>query len=109
MNLDALTIGQLKEISSLLNNKQELFPYKIGDNIFIRTVTMYYTGKIINLIGKWIILEECAWISDTGRFHDFIKDGKCNEYEGFIDQVSIPLDSIIDITVWKHNLFRGQK
>ena len=70
---------------------------------------MYYTGKIINLIGKWIILDEAAWISDTGRFHDFIKDGICHEYEGFIDQVSVPIDSIIDITIWKHNLFRGQK
>lgn len=106
--LDKLTIGEFKEISAFLSNKKEPFPYNIGDNVFIRTVTMYYVGKINNLLGQWIVLSNAVWVSDTGVFHNFLKDGTCIEYEGFIDDMSVHINSIIDITIWKHNLFSGQ-
>lgn len=84
-------------------------PLPIGSNVFIRTVTHYYTGNLNSQQGQWLILTEAAWIADTGRFHDFLKDGKCNEYESFPDNVMIPVGSIIDITVFRHKLFSGQK
>lgn len=84
-------------------------PLTVGQNYFIRTVTHYYTGRLTAISGQWIVLDEAAWIADTGRFHDFLKDGKCNEYEGFINQVCIPIGSIIDVTQWTHALFKGQK
>lgn len=84
-------------------------PFKIGKNYFIRTVTMYYTGQLIDVKGQWLILSSASWIADTGRFHDFLKSGTCNEYESFIDLVYIPITAVIDITEWTHQLFRGQK
>jgi len=110
MNIEEMTIAQFKELSSLMNKpKTRLVPFKIGDKLFIRTVTLYYTGEVKDIVGSWIVLKDAAWIADTGRFHDFIKDGKCNEYEGFINDVKIPMDSVIDITEWRHDLFYGQK
>jgi hypothetical protein len=110
MNLEELTVKQVRELQSVLQPKTTTnFPYKVGDNVFIRTVTLYYTGKISQVKGQWITLEDAAWIADTGRFHDFLKTGKCNEYEGFILPVSIPMGSIIDITEWSFPLFREQK
>lgn len=81
----------------------------IGKNIFIRTVTHYYTGRVKSLTSQFIELDDAAWIADTGRFHDFLKDGSCNEYEGFIDPVLIPFGAIVDITSWGHKLFTGKK
>lgn len=110
MNLEEMTIAQFKELSNLFNKpKERLVPFKVGDKLFIRTVTLYYTGEVKEIIGSWVVLKDAAWVADTGRFHDFLKDGTCNEYEGFIKDVKIPMDSIIDVTEWCFPLFRGQK
>ncbi len=110
MNLEELTLGQIKEIQTMCGtkNKNEA-PFKIGEKYFIRTATYFHLGRLKELSGKWLILEDVSWIADTGRFYDFLKDGTCNEYESFQDDVYIPLDSVIDITKWKHELFKGQK
>lgn len=106
-----MTIGQFKELSALFNKPHgtRRVPFKIGDKLFIRTVTLYYTGEVKDIVGSWIVLKDAAWIADTGRFHDFLKEGKCNEYESFLCDVKIPMDSVIDITEWTHVLFKGQK
>jgi hypothetical protein len=85
------------------------FPMKVGDQIFMRTVTLYYTGRIKAVCGNFLTLSEAAWIPDTGRFHDALKGGKFNEVEPFIDDVHIPLTSIIDVTRWGHKLPQEQK
>lgn len=87
----------------------KVLPFKVGEKVFIRTVTLYYTGEITAITGNWITLSTAAWIADTGRFHQFLTEGKCNEYEGFPDQVHIPLGAIIDVSLWRHQLFQGQK
>ena len=81
----------------------------IGKKLFIRTVTHYYTGQIKSFSGQFLELEDAAWIADTGRFHEFLKDGSCNEYEGFPDSILIPIGAIVDITPWGHKLFKGNK
>ena len=89
--------------------KLKPFPFTAGDKVFIRTVTHYYTGEIAASDESWITLTTAAWIADTGRFHQFLTEGKCNEYEGFPESVSIPIGSIIDVSPWRHTLFAGQK
>jgi hypothetical protein len=32
------------------------FPFKVGDKVFIRTVTLYYLGEIVAMDDKWISL-----------------------------------------------------
>jgi hypothetical protein len=102
---------ELKDLVELLGTKKTKAspPFEIGKNYFVRTVTMYYVGTLVDIKGQWLVLNEASWICDTGRFHDFLKDGKCNEYEAFVDQVRIPMGSVIDVTDWKHVLFKGQK
>lgn len=106
-----MEIAQVVELVNALQKPKQAVksPFTVGNNYFIRTVTHYYTGKMKECSSQFITLEDAAWIADTGRFHDFLKDGKCNEYEGFIEPVTIPIGSIIDITNWKHSLFKGQK
>lgn len=111
MNIDQMTVGEFKELSKLMQPKARTkqVPFKAGDKVFIRTVTLYYTGLIKEIVGDWIVLEQASWIADTGRFFDFLKDGTCNEYESFQKPVSIPTGSVIDITEWSHKLFTGNK
>ena len=106
-----MEISQVVELVQALQKPKQVVksPFVIGQNVFIRTVTLYYTGKVKDFNSQWVTLENASWIADTGRFHDFLKDGKCNEYESFVDDVSIPVGSIIDVTKWNHVLFSGQK
>lgn len=108
--LDDLTIGELKQIQSLIGNKSTTEPYEIGKNYFIRTVTMHLTGKLIAVYPNELVLEKSAWIADSGRFEQFIKEGKVKEVEPFTDKpVIVGRGSIIDATEWNHELPRSQK
>jgi hypothetical protein len=99
MNLDELTLGQIKQIQSMCGSQNsEASPYVVGQNYFIRTVTHYYTGKLKQIFRDTLVLSEACWIADTGRFYDFLKEGKANEVEPFQKDVIIPKDSIVDST-----------
>lgn len=106
-----MEIAQVVELARALQKPKQSVksPFVIGQNTFIRTVTFYYTGRVKEVNSRWVTLQNASWIADTGRFHDFLKNGKCNEYESFIDDISIPIGSIIDVTKWNHSLFSGQK
>lgn len=106
-----MELDQIIKIIKILDDKTQSMemPFEVGRSYFVRTATMANLGRLKNIIGKFLVLENAVWIADTGRFHDFLRDGKCNEYEGFINDCIIPIDSIIDATEWKHKLFSGQK
>jgi hypothetical protein len=78
-------------------------------NVFIKTVTMFYVGRLASENENFIFLEEAAWIADTGRFYNFLKDGKVNEVEPFVDPIAVNKNSIIEITPWNHGLLKDQK
>ena len=82
---------------------------EIGKSYFIRTVTHYFTGRLIWVGDKEIVLEEAAWIADTGRFHQFIDGKTVSEVEPFPkgSQVVVGRGSIIDMT--EHGLILDVK
>lgn len=104
-----ITFEQLVELVGAKKAKSSKHPLRVGEKYFIRSVTHYYTGRLKEICGNWLVLEKASWIADTGRFYDFLKEGKCNEYESFTHDVYVPLSGIIDVTVWSHELFSGQK
>jgi hypothetical protein len=83
--------------------------FEVGKAYFIRSVTMYYTGRITRITDTDIVLDEAAWIADTGRFATALKTGVFNEIEPFIDPVIVQRGSIVDTTAWNHPLPRAQK
>lgn len=112
MNLDDLTIKDLKHIQSLTRGGDAAqSPYKIGENYFIRTVTHFNTGKLIRVTAKELVLKDAAWIADTGRFMQAIRDGKLNEVEPYPDgeEVIVGRGAVVDAVAWKHALPREQK
>lgn len=110
MDIDSLTVKEIKHIQSLLKGS-ETHPYSIGKNYFIRTVTHHLTGRLIGVTSKELVLEKAAWIADDGRFFNALKDGKLNEVEPFPEesQVIVGRGSLIDCVEWLHDLPREQK
>ena len=80
----------------------------VGKKLFIRTVTYHVTGKVKNRMGAFIELEDAAWIADSGRFSNAIKDGTLDEVEP-VGVMWVNLSSIVDFFPWRHDLPKEQK
>lgn len=109
-------LSELNELEKKVSNKKTdlqykklEIPFQVGSNYFIRTVTYFSTGKVKAVVGQFLVLEEAAWIADTGRFMQAIMEGKLSEVEPVMVDMFINLNSITDAFVWKHKLPREQK
>ena len=119
-NIDEITYKEAKEIirlfgggdSSPIKNDMTISsgtPFKIGEQYLIRTVTMIVLGKLEWIGSSELVLSSGSWVADTDRFYNALKDGKLKEVEPFINDVIVGRGSIIDATIWGHNLPREQK
>lgn len=108
MNIDDLTIGQLKELQSIQPAQQKL-PFKVGEAYLFRTVTHIEVGRIRSICGKFVELEDASWIADTGRYHDCLKKGVFNEVEPYPLTTIVNTDSLINAAPWPHDLPKEQK
>ena len=104
MNIEDLTIGQAREISQLFGKESveriDNGPWEIGKCYFIRTVTMNLTGELVSVSNQELVLKDAAWIADSGRFNEALKDiSKCSEVEPFQNPAIVGRGSIVDATV----------
>ena len=88
-----------KEITSL----QDM----IGEKFFFRTVTYHLTGRVKRVMGSIMEIENAAWIADSGRFMNAIKEGKLSEVEP-VGRAFININSLVDFFPWKHKLPESQ-
>lgn len=109
INIEDLTIKQLREISCMFSNeniklKESDHPFEIGKKYLVRTVTMIQLG-ILKWVGpKEIVLENASWVADTGRFNNALKNGEVKENEPFVNDVIIGRGAICDMTEWSREL-----
>ena len=70
MDIDQLTIAQARELIALFGTGTPVpeNPYKIGAAYLIRTVTYHMTGIVRRVTANEIVLDDAAWIGDSGRF-----------------------------------------
>lgn len=80
----------------------------IGQKLFIRTVTYHLTGRVTAAWGNFLTLEDAAWVADSGRFMQAIKDGKLSEVEP-VGAACVSLGAIVDFFPWNHPLPQEQK
>jgi len=72
-------------------------PYQLGKSYFIRTVTMYYTGRLVAVTPQELVLEQVAWIADTGRFEAALRTGDFFEVEPYpVGKLIIGRGALID-------------
>lgn len=85
------------KMSKVISEKSDNGAWEIGKIYLIRTVTMIDTGRLVLVTPQELVLEDAAWIADTGRFADALKACSFNEVEPFPDgRVIIGRGSVID-------------
>ena len=97
INIDDLTVKQLREIGAIsacvgaVGPGQSYKPdptgvggaWELGAIYLVRTVTMIDTGRLVGVTEHELILEDAAWIADTGRFADALEKAEFGEVEPF--------------------------
>ena len=84
-------------------------PFQFDQAYLIRTVTFTSVGRVIEIYENFIVLEDAAWIADTGRFHNALRDGELNEVEPYPNGCIVGLGAIVDAQPWIHALPLQQK
>jgi hypothetical protein len=84
-------------MTSNVGAKTDSSAWEIGKPYLIRTVTMIDTGRVVGVTEHEIILEDAAWIANTGRFSDAVAKAEFGEVEPFPDgRVIVGRGAIID-------------
>ena len=91
------------------DEQTDAYPFSIGDKIFIRTVTYAHTGRVKAITGDFVVLEEAAWIADTGRFAPALANTEFDEIEPFTNDVYVNMKSLVDVTKLDGELPTTQK
>lgn len=101
----------MKGERTMATSKKSKSPLQVGNAVLIRTVTMIQTGRIVEITPEEIVLEQAAWIADTGRFGDVVSKGTAGlkEVEPFAAPVSVGRGAIVDVTLWPGELPSVQK
>ena len=79
------------------------FADMIGGKYFFRTVTYFVLGRVKKQVGQFFELEDASWIPDTGRFMDFLKDGKLEEVEP-TGKHFVNIETVVDFFEWRFEL-----
>lgn len=100
MDINELTIGEAKQLAAMFGGQQnqtDSSAWEIGANYLIRTVTMIDTGRLIAVTEHELVLEDAAWIPDTGRFTQALEKAEFGEVEPFpAGRVIVGRGAIID-------------
>ena len=116
MDLETLNIKQLRELRADIDRILTPspapspvgipeHPYPVGKAVYVRTVTMHYTGMLVRVTAGELVLTDAAWIAESGRFSAALRTGVLDEVEPFpAGNVIVPRDGVIDVSEWRHAL-----
>lgn len=109
-------LSELEKLEAKVKNKKDVLKYQkreipfiVGNAYFFRTVTYHATGRVKAIVGNFLVLEEAAWIADSGRFRDAIMKGILSEVEPVDVEMYLNVDSITDAFEWISELPDKQK
>lgn len=55
---------------------------EIGKKYFVRTSSDYWVGRLVAVNDLWSAwLEDFAWVADTGRLNEFLREGHAAQME----------------------------
>jgi hypothetical protein len=82
--------------------KKEL-PFDLNTAYLIRTVTYHILGRVKEIRGDFLVLQEASWVADSGRFGKAISEGQLSEVE-FVGAAIVNVNAITDAYPWSHKL-----
>jgi hypothetical protein len=91
----------------MAKKQQRFTKIPIGQAVIIRTVTHYFTGRVVAESERWIALEDAAWVADTGRFAEAVKTGTLAEVEPYPGPCLVAIGAVVDVAPWPHALPRS--
>jgi hypothetical protein len=123
INLDSLTLGQIRELAHLLGLQPSTSPaapasapasaphaYPVGECVFVRLVTYHYTGRLVEVTAGELVLEDAAWVADSGRFGVALESGNLVEWEPYpAGRVVLGRGAVVDVSLWRHPLPRSHQ
>lgn len=116
MDIENMTLRELRQIAATVAKlgpgatDTDVSPWPVGRNVIIRTVTMIQVGRLVAVTPQELVLEDAAWVADTGRFSECLTTGSVNECEPFPDgRVLVGRGAVIDACEWPHALLRAVK
>lgn len=78
---------------------------EVGNTYFFETNTKDWVGVLHSIDGPYsVTLKEASWVSESGRLHAFIRDGKADGME--IEPVGTKMIVYSGWVPWPHPLFR---
>ena len=85
--------------------------FELDQNIIIRTVTNYFTGRVSAVTEADIVLQDAAWIAYTGRWSIALREGAehLDEVEPYPSWCVVSRGAIVDWAPWDHELPRKMK
>jgi len=114
--LDDLTIREARELVKMLGAREVIAPlrrracpFNVGTAYLIRTVTNYWTGRVAQVVGAFLVLEDAAWIADTGRYSEATDEAHLKEIEPCSEPVIVALGAVVDARLWTGTLPRKVK
>lgn len=61
---------------------------KVGQAYYFETFSKYWLGKVESVSPTEVVLTGASWVPDTGRFHEFFKNGSTQNTE--IEPILVP-------------------
>jgi hypothetical protein len=72
-------------------------PFKVGDQAFLVSQTLYYVGTVEAYEFGWIKLKDASWVHATGRLSDLMRTGVFDPQRARVEPVG-------DVFVFTANL-----
>jgi hypothetical protein len=112
--LEELTVAEARQAAAMFGGGCGAAPdnsaWEIGKAYLIRTVTMINTGRLVAVTAQELVLEDAAWIADTGRFSNALNSGDFSEIEPYPEgRVIIGRGAVVDAVQLTASLPRVQK
>jgi hypothetical protein len=77
---------------------------EVGRCYYVRTARYDYVGRVVSIDGPYtLVLEDAAWVSNSGRLHVFVQNGRATGME--IEPVGVVGLQWLDWIPWDHPLF----
>lgn len=91
---------------SITTAPQSIMDLYADKNVIVRTVTFNYTGRLVaELRGGALVMEDVAWIADSGRWAKALSTGDLDEVEPYPDG-QVVVSAVVDVAEWAHDLPR---
>ena len=79
-------------------------PFVIGKAYLFRTVTMHLIGMVSGQSGKFLVLKEAVWVSESGRFMNFLAGDLAGSELEPVGVAYLNIDSLVDAFPWANSI-----